>query len=430
MSAVNGIGEGAKSNEDPATPTAVPTEPGAPQSLVATGGTDKVDLNWQAPANNGGRMITDYNVYRGTTSGSLVLHDSVGSATTSYEDTTNISSGTLYYYHVKAVNSVGEGSQSNEDSATPVSLPGAPEGFTASAGEELVELDWDVPISNGGTTITNYRIYRGESSGNLSPHAYTGAATPTDYTDTSNINAGTTYYYQVAAINSVGEGPKSTERSATPTAPITYSISGTVTTSNGSPLTDDDDPLEGVMVSTGSEQDTTVTSGTYTITGLDPGLYTITPTKSGFDFTKDTITTFDDYSINSASVNITDSNVTDVNFIGHPDSVGRDNWTFGGTITSGGNPVADGYTIQITNTENSKQITANPGVPSGEDENSGIYSGFVMDTVIIFEKGDVITITVTNPSSQAVPCTPNQFTVTNSMIEKDGLGNLDVSLTE
>ena len=285
-------------------------------------------------------------------------------------------------------------------------------------------------FDDGGADITDYRIYRGESSGNVTPYDNTGSATPPSYTD-NDVEAGTTYYYKVAAINSVDEGPKSNEDDATPTeTPSTYSISGTVTTSNGSPLTDDDDPLEGVMVSTGSEQDTTVTSGTYTITGLDPGLYTITPTKSGFDFTKDTITTFDDYSINSASVNITDSNVTDVNFIGHPDSVGRDNWTFGGTITSGGNPVADGYTIQITNTENSKQITANPGVPSGEDENSGIYSGFVMDTVIIFEKGDVITITVTNPSSQAVPCTPNQFTVTNSMIEKDGLGNLDVSLTE
>ena len=37
----------------------------------------------------------------------------------------------------------------------------------------------------------------------------------TTYVDTSVVN-GTTYYYKVAAVNSLGQGPSSNERSASP----------------------------------------------------------------------------------------------------------------------------------------------------------------------------------------------------------------------
>src|SRR5262249_44810508 len=40
----------------------------------------------------------------------------------------------------------------------------------------------------------------------------------TTYTDQTAVN-GTTYYYKVTALNAVGEGPRSNERSATPPTP-------------------------------------------------------------------------------------------------------------------------------------------------------------------------------------------------------------------
>jgi len=40
----------------------------------------------------------------------------------------------------------------------------------------------------------------------------------TAYSDTA-VSNGTTYYYQVSAVNAIGEGSRSTERSATPVAP-------------------------------------------------------------------------------------------------------------------------------------------------------------------------------------------------------------------
>ena len=98
------------------------TAPGAPTALAATGGSSQVSLNWQAPASNGGVNITSYKVYRGTSSGSETLLTSGGCANLasvlSCTDT-GLTAGQTYYYKVTAVNSIGEGPQSNEASATP-----------------------------------------------------------------------------------------------------------------------------------------------------------------------------------------------------------------------------------------------------------------------------------------------------------------------
>ncbi len=98
------------------------TPPGAPTGLTATAGTGQVSLSWTPPANNGGVNITSYRVYRGTSSGTETLLTSGGcsglGAVTSCTDT-GLTAGQAYYYKVSAVNAIGEGSQSNEASATP-----------------------------------------------------------------------------------------------------------------------------------------------------------------------------------------------------------------------------------------------------------------------------------------------------------------------
>src|SRR5207253_2519357 len=220
VSAVNSPGEGAKSNEASATPNAPPpppTPPSAPQNLAATGGSAQVTLTWQAPASNGGSPITNYRIYRGLSPGTETLLTTVG-AVTSYTDTA-VTNGVTYYYQVSAVNNVGEGPRSNEASATPTAPatpPGAPQGLVATAGDATVTLTWSAPSSNGGSPITNYRIYRGTASGGETLQATIGNVLT--YTDTTVTN-GVTYYYQVSAVSNAGEGPRSNEASATPTAP-------------------------------------------------------------------------------------------------------------------------------------------------------------------------------------------------------------------
>ena len=90
--------------------------PSAPQNLGATPGKGKgVQLTWLAPASNGGSAITNYRVYRGTTSGGESLLTTLG-AVLSYKDTST-TRNQRYYYRVSAVNAVNEGAQSNEATA-------------------------------------------------------------------------------------------------------------------------------------------------------------------------------------------------------------------------------------------------------------------------------------------------------------------------
>src|SRR5262249_19781473 len=82
VTAVNGFGESAKSNELNATPATVP---GAPTLNTATGGLTSIALAWSPPASNGGSQVLGYRVYRATASGAETLLTSLGNVT-SYTD--------------------------------------------------------------------------------------------------------------------------------------------------------------------------------------------------------------------------------------------------------------------------------------------------------------------------------------------------------
>ncbi|TET90894.1 MAG: hypothetical protein E3J35_04460 [Methanomassiliicoccales archaeon] len=96
------------------------------------------------------------------------------------------------------------------------SVPSEPRNLQASAGNGYVNVTWDVPVSDGGSIITNYRVYRGESSGSEDFLIQIGNVL--EHNDTGLTN-GQTYYYKVSAVNGVGEGSKSNEANATPSAP-------------------------------------------------------------------------------------------------------------------------------------------------------------------------------------------------------------------
>ncbi len=104
--------------------------------------------------------------------------------------------------------------------------PDAPGNLRATAGDARVDLSWDPPASDGDSAITSYRVYRGTASGSLGLLRDVGNVRT--YADTSVAN-GVTYFYAVAAVNAVGEGPRSNEVAARPTAtsnaPPTVSVS-------------------------------------------------------------------------------------------------------------------------------------------------------------------------------------------------------------
>jgi len=77
------------------------TAPAPPKNLTATGGTKKVTLTWSASTG-----ATSYNIYRGTSPGGENSTVAAGITTTSYTNT-GLTTGTTYYYTVRAGNTVG-----------------------------------------------------------------------------------------------------------------------------------------------------------------------------------------------------------------------------------------------------------------------------------------------------------------------------------
>jgi len=206
VTAVNVAGESPSSNEASAIPSTVPS---APQSLTATSGDTQVSLSWTVPISDGGSAITQYNVYRATTSGGT--YTNIANPTgLSYIDNT-VTNGITYYYNVTAVNAAGESPSSNEASVTPIAPPSAPQTLEALYANDNIILNWTAPISDGGSAITKYRIYRDTTIG-LPDGINIANVTSGEqsYVDTQ-VSTGIRYYYVVTAVNNEGESPVSNE---------------------------------------------------------------------------------------------------------------------------------------------------------------------------------------------------------------------------
>ena len=108
-------------------------------------------LLWTAPASDGGSQVSGYNVFEGTTadlSGNAPVTNVTGTTVT----LPALINGTTYYFGVTAVNGIGEGPPSNEVSAVPLTVPGAPTGLTATPGNSRVTLSWAAPASGGAAS--------------------------------------------------------------------------------------------------------------------------------------------------------------------------------------------------------------------------------------------------------------------------------------
>lgn len=94
-----------------------------------------------------------------------------------------------------------------------VSVPSAPTGLTATAGNASVSLSWGA--SSGAMS---YAVRRSTTSG--SGYASIASTSSTSFTDTG-VSNGTTYYYVVTASNSAGTSGNSSQASATPSGGVT-----------------------------------------------------------------------------------------------------------------------------------------------------------------------------------------------------------------
>jgi subtilase family serine protease len=93
-----------------------------------------------------------------------------------------------------------------------IAPPPTPSNLTASGGDSRVALSWSSSLG-----ATRYIVKRGSTAGGPYTVLHSNVKGAV-YTDTQVVN-GTTYYYVVAAANSLGESGDSNEASATPEAP-------------------------------------------------------------------------------------------------------------------------------------------------------------------------------------------------------------------
>jgi hypothetical protein len=102
-----------------------------------------------------------------------------------------------------------------------------PTGLTATAGNGQVALSW-----SAASGAASYNLYRGGASGGETLVA--SGISGTSFTD-SGLNNGSTYFYEVTAVNIAGEeSGGSNEASATPQAPSSL-LSATALTSSANP---------------------------------------------------------------------------------------------------------------------------------------------------------------------------------------------------
>ena len=191
--------------------------PGAPQNLRATAaGPTVIDVDWDAPASDGGSPITSYEV--------SVSADGGGSwgspqttVLTEYEHR-GLAAGVTRHYRVRARNASAVGPWTSAVSATTSTgtPPGPPRDLTATAvSSSAIDLSWSPPGSGGSSAITGYRIERSSTrTGGWGEIEDDTGNTRTTYRDTG-LSPNTTYYYRVSAINSFATGDPSNVDDAT-----------------------------------------------------------------------------------------------------------------------------------------------------------------------------------------------------------------------
>jgi fibronectin type 3 domain-containing protein len=260
-------------------PSAVPA---APADLIAHGGNNSVVLTWQNLVN-----ATSYNVKRSLSAGGEGNTVLANVTSPTYVDNA-VTNGTTYYYIVTAVNASGESRISNEASATPdPTVPSSPT-LTAVSGNGQATLTW---TSSAGAT--SYNVYEGTTAGGESTTALATGVTGTSYVVTGLTN-GSSYYFEVAAVNSIGSSANSNEVSATPAAPPS-APTGLIGTAGNAQVTltwmastgaTSYNVYEGTAAGaeSGTPIATGVTTATYTVTGLTNGtayFFTVSAVSAG-----------------------------------------------------------------------------------------------------------------------------------------------------
>lgn len=189
-------------------------------------------LNYSVNVAATGTYLVGFRVASGGTGGTLHLESATGANLTG-SVTVPATGGWQTWATVNATATLPVGRQAlkvvqdsggyniNAMTFSTSSIPSAPTGLAATAGNAQVSLTW-----NASTGATSYNVYRATTAGGEGTTAIATGIAATSYVNTGLTN-GTTYYYKVAAVNSLGTSAQSTEANAKPTGPVEAPYGGT-----------------------------------------------------------------------------------------------------------------------------------------------------------------------------------------------------------
>jgi uncharacterized protein (TIGR02145 family) len=371
------------------TTTAIIT-PGAPTNVVAEAGNAKATVTFTAPVSDGGSAITGYTAT--SSPGGLTGTGSASPVTVS-----GLTNGTAYTFTVTATNANGTGPASSaSNSVTPstsLTVPGAPTGVSATAGNAQATVTFVAPASDGGSAITGYKV-------TSSPSGFIGTGSSSPITVTGLTN-GTAYTFTVVATNINGNSAASTaSNSVTPSTVPSAPIIGTATKGNtqatitfSAPTSDGGSTITGYTVTSNPGSITgNGTASPITVTGLTNGIaYTFTVTATNANGTGPA---------SAASNSVTPSTTVPGSPIIGSATKGNAvaTVTFTAPISDGGSAIT-GYTA-----------TSNPGGFAGTSSSSPItVTGLTNGTAYTF------TVTATNANGTG-PASTTSNSVTPSTV--------------
>ncbi len=252
-------------------------------------------------------------------------------------------------------------------------VPGAPASLSVAPGDTQVTLTWTAPASDGGQAVTKYQ-YRVSADGgsNWNPDwtdVPDGSDAGSDLADErsltlTSLDNGTTYTFQLRAVNSVGEGSE-VDATATPQAPV---AAPGVTRSVA------ENTAAGVDI--GAPVAATSASGTvtYTLGGRDAASFDIVTstgqlqTKAALDYeTKSsyevTVTAADSNGATVTTVTIEVTNVIELTAIAGPETVSfaEDGADRVATYTASSEEDRDGVVWTVAGTDGAHFTSDAPG---------------------------------------------------------------------
>ena len=189
------------------TRTPEPVVPTAPTDLVISDvkSTTAV-MKWVAPTFNGGAPITNFKVETSRDGGLTWRNMDKAVATSVNLKVTGLAPGTQYQVRVAAVNRAGLSEWVTGEMLTEKGPATKPMNLSvANLSGTTLTLNWDLPESNGGAPITDYRVDVSSSNGSVWTTIKDGVSALRNL-NVFNLTKGKRYVFRVAAVTENGLG--------------------------------------------------------------------------------------------------------------------------------------------------------------------------------------------------------------------------------